>query len=56
MTKEYTTAGEEQTEALGVRLGQLIQPGAVIAYTGDLGRGRPPLPGAWPGAWVSRTG
>ena len=39
MTKEYTTAGEEQTEALGVRLGQLIQPGAVIAYTGDLGAG-----------------
>lgn len=40
MTKEYTTAGEEQTEALGVRLGQLIQPGAVIAYTGDLGAGK----------------
>ena len=29
MTKEYTTAGEEQTEALGVRLGQLIQPGEI---------------------------
>lgn len=40
MTKEYTTAGEEQTEALGVRLGQLLQPGAVIAYTGDLGAGK----------------
>lgn len=40
MTKEYTTAGEEQTEALGVRLGKLIQPGAVIAYTGDLGAGK----------------
>ena len=40
MTKEYTTAGEEQTEALGFRLGQLIQPGAVIAYTGDLGAGK----------------
>ena len=40
MTKEDTTAGEEQTEALGVRLGQLIQPGAVIAYTGDLGSGK----------------
>ena len=40
MTKEYTTAGEEQTVALGVRLGQLIQPGAVIAYTGDLGAGK----------------
>lgn len=40
MTKEYTTAGEEQTEALGFRLGQLIQPGAVIAYTGNLGAGK----------------
>ena len=40
MTKEYTTAGEEQTEALGFRLGQQLQPGAVIAYTGDLGAGK----------------
>ena len=37
MTKEYTTAGEEQTEALGFRLGQLIQPGAAIAHTGAMG-------------------
>ena len=34
---EYVTNGEEETEALGRRLGQVLQPGAVVAFTGDLG-------------------
>lgn len=37
---EYVTNGEEETEALGRRLGQVLQPGAVVAFTGDLGAGK----------------
>lgn len=40
MVKEYISNGEGETEALGRRLGQQIQPGTVIAYTGDLGAGK----------------
>ena len=40
MVKEYFTNGEEETEALGCRLGQALQSGAVIAFTGDLGAGK----------------
>ena len=37
---EYHTRGERETEVLGERLGKAVQPGAVIAYTGDLGAGK----------------
>ena len=40
MNEEYITNGPEETEALGRRLGQALTPGAVIAYTGDLGAGK----------------
>lgn len=40
MTREYITNGEEETEALGSRLGERLTPGAVVAYTGDLGAGK----------------
>lgn len=40
MVKEYISNGEEETESLGKRLGQIIKPGTVIAYTGDLGAGK----------------
>ena len=40
MVKEYISNGEEETEALGSRLGALVTPGTVIAYTGDLGAGK----------------
>ena len=40
MVKEYISKGEKETEALGARLGELVSPGAVIAYTGDLGAGK----------------
>ena len=40
MTKEYITNGEGETEDLGCRLGRALEPGAVIAYTGDLGAGK----------------
>ena len=36
----YVTNSEEETEALGARLGVALQPGAVIAFTGDLGAGK----------------
>ena len=37
---EYITNCEAETEALGERLGQALDPGAVLAYTGDLGAGK----------------
>ena len=40
MTKEYLTNGEEETEELGCHLGHVLEPGTVIAYTGDLGAGK----------------
>lgn len=40
MTKEYITNGTGETEELGCRLGRVLEPGAVVAYTGDLGAGK----------------
>jgi tRNA threonylcarbamoyladenosine biosynthesis protein TsaE len=40
MGKEYLTSSEEETERLGRQLGQQVSPGAVIAFTGDLGAGK----------------
>ena len=37
---EYITNSAEETEALGARLGERLEPGAVIAFTGDLGAGK----------------
>ena len=36
----YITHSPEETEKLGAALAQHLQPGAVIAYTGDLGAGK----------------
>ena len=40
MAMEYVTNSADETEALGQRLGEVLQPGAVVAYTGDLGAGK----------------
>lgn len=37
---EYITNHPDETEALGARLAQVLRPGDVIAYTGDLGAGK----------------
>jgi tRNA threonylcarbamoyladenosine biosynthesis protein TsaE len=37
---EYIANSVAETEALGRRLGSVIAPGSVIAYTGDLGAGK----------------
>ena len=37
---EFCTHSVEQTQQLGQRLGQRLQAGAVVAYTGDLGAGK----------------
>ncbi len=37
---EFYTASAQETEQLGQRLGQQLNPGAVIAYSGDLGAGK----------------
>lgn len=37
---EYYSASETQTEQLGMKLGEKLSPGTVIAYEGDLGAGK----------------
>ena len=37
---EFLTNSPEETEAIGKRLGEMLTPGAVIAYQGDLGAGK----------------
>lgn len=37
---EFLTRSAEETEALGCRLGEKLTPGALVAYTGDLGAGK----------------
>ena len=37
---EYLTHSPEETEQLGEQLARLLKPGAVVAYTGDLGAGK----------------
>ena len=37
---EYITNEEGQTEELGRRLGERLQAGSVVAFTGDLGAGK----------------
>lgn len=40
MQRTLTTHSESETEALGQTLGQLLQPGDVLALVGDLGAGK----------------
>ena len=37
---EYISKSEAETEALGVRLAERLEPGQTIAFTGDLGAGK----------------
>ena len=37
---EYITNSPEETEKVGAALGKILQPGAVLAYRGDLGAGK----------------
>lgn len=37
---EFVTECEQETEALGERLAGRLEPGAVVAFTGDLGAGK----------------
>lgn len=37
---EYLSHSQEETEALGERLGRVLDAGAVVAFTGDLGAGK----------------
>lgn len=37
---EYCSNSEQETEELGRRLGERVESGTVIAYTGDLGAGK----------------
>ena len=40
---EFVTECEQETEALGERLAGRLEPGAVVAFTGDLGAGKTAL-------------
>ena len=38
--KTYASHGVEETEQLGAEFAQTLRPGAVVAFTGDLGAGK----------------
>ena len=40
MEGQFVSKSEEETEALGRRLGETLERGAVVAFTGDLGAGK----------------
>ena len=40
MQQVYITNSAQETEQLGEKLGRVLTPGAVLAYTGDLGAGK----------------
>ena len=40
MEGQFVSNPEEETEALGRRLGETLERGAVVAFTGDLGAGK----------------
>ncbi len=37
---EFITKSPEETEAIGFRLGNILKPNTVLAFTGDLGAGK----------------
>ena len=39
-SQRFITNGPDETEALGARLARALGPGAVVAFTGDLGAGK----------------
>ena len=39
-SQRFITNSPEETEALGARLARALEPGAVVAFTGDLGAGK----------------
>ena len=39
-SQRFITNSSEETEALGARLARALEPGAVVAFTGDLGAGK----------------
>jgi len=39
-TVRYVTNSPEETEALGCKLAEQLQPGEIVAFTGDLGAGK----------------
>ena len=47
------TKSPEQTELLGKKLAELLRPGDVIAYYGDLGAGKTAFTRTCGGAWHS---
>ena len=50
---EYITHSRAETVALGKRMAAVLQPGALIAFTG--GQAKRPLPRVWPRAWAAPT-
>jgi tRNA threonylcarbamoyladenosine biosynthesis protein TsaE len=48
---EFLSHSPEQTQRLGVRLGELIQPGDVICLSGDLGSGKTVMAGGIALGW-----
>jgi len=43
MLLEYISSSPEQTEELGLKIGQVLEAGAILCLTGDLGTGKTTL-------------
>ena len=50
---EFHSHNEAETEAIGARLAAVLNPGAVVAYLGDLGMGKT---GTCRRAWLQGPG
>ena len=53
---EYVSNAPAETEALGAALADRLKPGAVVAFSGDLGAGKTAFVRGWPVAWASLNG
>ena len=52
---EFITHSRAETVELGRKLAQHLAPGALVCFTGSLGRARPPSPRGWRRAWAAPT-
>ena len=53
---ELLSHSPEDTEDIGARLAEQLEPGAVVAFTGDLGAGKTAFTRGLARGWVSPTG
>lgn len=56
VSMEFHSHNEAETEAIGARLAAVLNPGAVVAYLGDLGMGKTAFTRDLPRGLATRAG